>query len=65
MDSGQIMGGVGVVVSVATAIIAAVNHKRCKSKCCGRDASVSIDIENTTPPKEKPPAITIPADAAK
>lgn len=27
-----------------------VNHKRCKSNCCGRFFEASLDIENTTPP---------------
>ena len=53
---GNIMGGVAIFISVATAVIGVINHKRIRSKCCGREASASIDIENTTPPKlELPP----------
>ena len=48
---GNITGGVAIFVSVATAIIGIINHKRIRSKCCGREMSASVDIENTTPPK--------------
>lgn len=51
MDTGTLLGGLGVAMSVVGAIFAAVNHKRLRSNCCGRQAVVSIDVENTTPPK--------------
>jgi hypothetical protein len=35
-------------------VIAAVNHRRIRSSCCGHEASVSLDISATTPPTEKP-----------
>lgn len=51
MEASEITSGVAIIVSVATAIIGLINHKRIRSKCCGREATASIDIENTTPPK--------------
>jgi len=30
-------------------IYTVVNHHRCRSRCCGKDISSSIDIEPTTP----------------
>ena len=48
---GNIMGGVAIFISVVTAVIGFINHKRIRSKCCGREMSASVDIENTTPPK--------------
>ena len=50
MDTNTIISGVSLTVAVGSSIIAVVNHKRLRSKCCGRNVDVSIDIENTTPP---------------
>jgi len=41
-------------VSVITAVIGFINHKRIRSRCCGKTADLSLDIENTTPPSIKP-----------
>jgi len=59
MDNGTITGIVAIVVVVAKAIYDVVNHKRCRSTCCGIKTEATNDIENTTPPTEKP-ALTIP-----
>ena len=48
------MGVVAIVVSIGTAIIGVINHKRLRSNCCGKEAVMSVDIEATTPPKMKP-----------
>jgi hypothetical protein len=46
------IGGVSVagVLALLFAIYKAVNHKRCRSGCCGKKLEVSMDIESTTPP---------------
>ena len=54
MDSNQyISGGVGASIVVALLILKQVyntlNHKRIRSKCCGKDIEASVDIEETTP----------------
>ena len=56
MESGAIMGTVAVIISVITAIIGAVNHKRirCKSPCCDKETVMSVDIESTTPTRIAP-----------
>lgn len=62
MDDSKILGILAILVSVGTAIIGAINHKRLRSSCCGKKTEVSIDIENTTPPTPRlaePPA-TVP-----
>jgi hypothetical protein len=41
----------GFAVSVLTAVVGAINHKRIRSNCCGKTADLSIDIETTTPPR--------------
>ena len=42
-------GSVGVALSCIVWILYRVNHKRCRSRCCGRNVEVSVDVENTTP----------------
>jgi hypothetical protein len=37
--------GVGVVSSV----LAAINHTRIRSVCCGKKIEVSLDVDKTTP----------------
>jgi len=51
MDTGMtnILGLAGFGISVFGAIYTALNHKRLRSRCCGKDLDASIDIENTTP----------------
>jgi hypothetical protein len=51
MDN-QILSIVSIVISVLGTFIALINHKRIKSKCCGRELDASIDINNTTPPTQ-------------
>jgi hypothetical protein len=51
MDTTNILGLIGFGLSVAGAIYTAVNHKRVRSRCCGKVLEASLDIENTTPVK--------------
>ena len=51
---GSIAGLVSLTVVVAEKIYQIVNHKRVRSNCCGKRTEISLDIENTTPPPEKP-----------
>jgi len=50
MDDNNILSIVAIVLSIAGTIIAAVNHTRIRSACCGRKIEVSLDIEKTSPP---------------
>jgi hypothetical protein len=50
-DSG-ILAIIGLLLSLGSTILAVINHKRIKSKCCGHNADISIDIEDTTPTKK-------------
>jgi hypothetical protein len=50
MENEMIMSGVALFLAVGGAILAVVNHKRVRSNCCGREMSVSVDVEATTPP---------------
>ena len=65
MDPTTIMSTVAIAVSVAGAIITAINHKRIRSRCFGQEQVLSIDIEDTTPNNlrikiPKPPAPVLP-----
>jgi hypothetical protein len=49
MDTTNILGIIGFGISLIGAIYTAVNHKRIRSKCCGKILEASLDVENTTP----------------
>ena len=49
MDTTNILGLVGFGVSIAGVVYTAVNHKRVRSRCCGKVLEASLDVENTTP----------------
>ena len=51
---GGIAGLVSLVIVITEKVIQLVNHKRVRSKCCGRIGEASLEIENVTPPSEKP-----------
>jgi hypothetical protein len=50
MDFQGILSVVAIVLSVGSAVIGVINHKRVVSTCCGRKADISFDIQSTTPP---------------
>ena len=47
---GSLAGLVSIAIHVVQSIIAAINHKKCKSRCCGKQVDSSLDITDTTPP---------------
>ena len=51
---GGIAGLVSLAIVITERLVRLINHKRVKSKCCGRVAEVSLDIDNITPPSERP-----------
>jgi len=52
-----ITGSIVAAMGLAYKIYTAINHKRCKSKCCGYDIENSIDIGDTSPPH-----VTVPVE---
>jgi len=52
MDS-TVAAYVSLAISTAAVVLGVINHKRIRSSCCGKEASVSLDIETTTPPKSE------------
>ena len=49
----QAGGTAGIIAGIAL-IYKTVNHKRCRSRCCGKNMEISFDIEETSPQGEKP-----------
>lgn len=52
MDS-SVAAYISIAISIGAVIIGIINHKRIRSSCCGKQASLSLDIEATTPPTQK------------
>lgn len=50
--SGGIGAGAVVVLGIAYRVYLAVNHHRVRSNCCGKELVVSVDVEQTTPPRD-------------
>jgi hypothetical protein len=42
------LGMSALIVSIVGTVIAAINHKKIRSNCCGRKVEMSIDIQDTT-----------------
>ena len=57
MDQQTILASIAISLSIAGAIITAINHKRIRSVCCKRSFTASLDIETTTPPVKLPAPI--------
>jgi len=66
MDESQILSTIAIVVSVAGAIVGAVNHTRIRSMCCGKKLEVSLDISKTESPSglriSIPPRVEVKMD---
>jgi hypothetical protein len=45
----KIISYTAIALSVATAVIGVINHKRIRSNCCGKRGELSIDISPTHP----------------
>jgi hypothetical protein len=51
--AGGLAGILSLVLVVAREIFNAVNHRRLRSNCCGKEAVISVDVEATTPPEQR------------
>ena len=52
-ETGGILGIFGFLVSMAGAIYTAINHKKIRCRCCGKDLDVSVDVDSTEEIKKK------------
>jgi hypothetical protein len=57
LTTAGLTSGLTIGVAVLYKIYMAINHKRCKSRCCNYDIENSIDIGEITPPD-----VVVPAD---
>jgi len=62
MENPYVTGSIGatitVVLGIAYKIFQAVNHKRLRSNCCGKNLVLSVDVEATSPPQSRQPSDT-------
>jgi len=65
MDTGAALGGTGLFISIAGVIYSAINHKHIKSRCCGKEYEVSLDIGTTEDGKKDKTEIVGQAKEAK
>lgn len=42
---------VAFAVGVISSVLAAINHTRIRSACCGKKLEISLDVDKTTPKK--------------
>lgn len=54
MDTGAVLGGTGLFLSLVGIIYSAINHKHIRSTCCGKEIDISIDIDSTNTGQKKP-----------
>jgi hypothetical protein len=47
MDTGAVLGGTGLFISLVGIIYSAINHKHIRATCCGKQMDFSIDIDST------------------
>ena len=55
MDSttGGVLGIFGILISGGSVIYAAINHKRIRCRCCGKDLDISVDVDPKIIKKKK------------
>jgi len=46
-ETGGILGVFGFLASVGGLIYTAINHKKIRCRCCGKDLDMSVDIDET------------------
>ena len=63
-SSASTIGGISLFISVCGMIYTAINHKKIRGRCCGRELSASIDIDTTTDKNAKG-ADSVPEDEPK
>ena len=49
MEQSEVLSILAIIVSIGGTVLGVMNHKKIRSKCCGREVSASLDIEPTTP----------------
>ena len=55
--STQIVSYIALAIAIGGMVCGVINHRRIRSNCFGRIATVSLDIDSTTPKGDKVEAI--------
>jgi hypothetical protein len=65
--AGASIGGVslGLIFSIAYCVYKSVNHTQIRSSCCGRVATVSLDVSSTPMATEEAAAVAIAVAQAR
>lgn len=59
MDPAGILSVVAIVISVASAVLGAINHTHIRSNCNGTKLDVSLDIDKTSPVQRGVPEASV------
>ena len=51
-ETGGILGVFGFLASMGGLIYTAINHKKIRCRCCGKDLDMSVDIDETDAAKK-------------
>lgn len=54
VDTNNLLTYIAIATSIGSVVLGIINHKQIRSRCCGRSASVSLDIDSTTPTTQEP-----------
>ena len=65
LSSGAAGAGSVLTLALIYRIYLAINHRKVKSTCMGKEFSASIDIDETTPKKELTIRVDEPSDRAR
>jgi hypothetical protein len=60
VDLGSVLGGTGAVLSILSMIYTAINHKRIRGRCCGKEIDIELNIDSTTEPNATTAGATAP-----
>jgi hypothetical protein len=52
MDYNVIAGYISLALIIGREIFNVINHKKCRSRCMGKETTMSLDVEQTTPPTQ-------------
>jgi hypothetical protein len=59
MNSESVVAYVSLALAIGGIVVGAVNHKKLRSRCCGAEKVLSLDIDNTTPKGDKAEAVEV------
>lgn len=65
LSTGDSLGIIAFLFSSAGLVYAAVNHKRIRCKCCGKNMDVSVDVDSTEPVIVAPESVKEPPTTFK